>query len=134
VPELTKPTEFRMTTYNGKPAVAAISKAEKAPEIVLYLDPESKAPVGWDQGIGNDKASARFVDLSAGAPVRVEDLKWTPGPDLKPYQMPDFYKSLLKVGDPAPEFALNMPDGKTMSLKEALKGQKALLLNFWFYG
>lgn len=41
---------------------------------------------------------------------------------------------LLPVGKEAPNFTLPTPTGGRVSLTEALKGKKALLINFWFYG
>lgn len=40
----------------------------------------------------------------------------------------------MLVSRPAPDFSLPTPSGGTVSLKDALKGRKALLVNFWFYG
>jgi outer membrane lipoprotein-sorting protein len=40
---------------------------------------------------------------------------------------------LLTVGQDAPRFDLPTPQDKQISLTGALKGKKALLLNFWFY-
>lgn len=41
---------------------------------------------------------------------------------------------LLPVGKEAPNFTLPTPAGGQVSLTNALKGKKALLVNFWFYG
>jgi outer membrane lipoprotein-sorting protein len=41
--------------------------------------------------------------------------------------------ALLAVNAPAPSFSLPTPNGGTLTLPQALKGRKALLLNFWFY-
>jgi len=39
----------------------------------------------------------------------------------------------LKVGDPAPDFALKSPDGKTSFTLSALRGQKPVVLVFASY-
>jgi thiol-disulfide isomerase/thioredoxin/outer membrane lipoprotein-sorting protein len=41
---------------------------------------------------------------------------------------------LLKVGAKAPAFNLATPSGGKLSLAQALKGKKAVLVNFWFIG
>ncbi|HXG24256.1 MAG TPA: DUF2092 domain-containing protein [Chthonomonadales bacterium] len=41
---------------------------------------------------------------------------------------------LPPIGKEAPDFTLPTPTGGRVSLSEALKGKKALLVNFWFYG
>ncbi|MBB6049737.1 redoxin family protein [Armatimonas rosea] len=40
---------------------------------------------------------------------------------------------LLKVGTTAPAFNLGTPTGGKLSLAQALKGKKAVLVNFWFF-
>jgi len=43
-------------------------------------------------------------------------------------------RSLVPVGRQAPGFTLPTPAGGQLSLNSMLKGRKALVLNFWFYG
>lgn len=47
--------------------------------------------------------------------------------------MADLEAKLLKVGSKAPAFNLATPTGGKLSLAQALKGKKAVLVNFWFY-
>lgn len=47
--------------------------------------------------------------------------------------MPGLLAPLIPVGQPAPDFDLETPSGGRISLKDALRGKKALLLNFWFH-
>ncbi|MDE2126875.1 MAG: hypothetical protein KGJ62_09825 [Armatimonadetes bacterium] len=42
-------------------------------------------------------------------------------------------KSLVAIGAQAPPFQLPLPGGGDYSLKQALDGRKAVLVNFWFY-
>lgn len=46
----------------------------------------------------------------------------------------DFEANLLKIGTKAPAFSVNNPKGGKISLAQAMKGKKATLVNFWFYG
>jgi peroxiredoxin len=41
------------------------------------------------------------------------------------------YLSTLAVGAAAPDFTLNTPDGKSITLSEYLKGKKLVLIDFW---
>jgi hypothetical protein len=41
---------------------------------------------------------------------------------------------LIPVGKEAPNFTLPTPAGGQVALGELLRGKKALLINFWFYG
>lgn len=43
------------------------------------------------------------------------------------------YAAPLKPGTTAPKWTAKTPGGSTLSLRAALKGKKALLVNFWFY-
>jgi outer membrane lipoprotein-sorting protein len=60
--------------------------------------------------------------------------KWTPPKSAKLYEPPDFEKSLIAVGKAAPDFLLDQPGGGRLALSTAIKGKKATLVNFWFYG
>ena len=51
-----------------------------------------------------------------------------------PPTLDDYNKKLLPVGSMAPRFALSAPTGGKTTLADALKGKKAVLVNFWFYG
>jgi hypothetical protein len=43
------------------------------------------------------------------------------------------YAAPLKPGTVAPKWTAKTPEGPSLSLTAALKGKKALLVNFWFY-
>ena len=61
---------------------------------------------------------------NAGAPMpRVISMGWPPDE-----------KNLLPVGIEAPDFQLPRKGGGQLSLDDALKGKKAVLLSFWFAG
>lgn len=80
---------------------------------------------------------ARFSNLVLGGEIADSDFVFSPPAGYKRQEqpaMPDYDAKLLKVGSKAPDWTLKMPDGKTMTLTQALKGKKALILNFWFYG
>lgn len=51
-----------------------------------------------------------------------------------PTQQEDPSDFLLPVGKTAPAFSLPNPAGGNVSLSESLRGKKAILVNFWFYG
>lgn len=60
---------------------------------------------------------------------------YTPPADFKLFEQPDLNADLLAVDKEAPDFLLPQPGGGTqLSLSDARKGKKAVLVNFWFYG
>ena len=76
-------------------------------------------------------------NLRVDAPIDVARFRWTPPTTAKLYQPPtlaDLEKQLIPAGKTAPDFNLPAPGGGRIALSDALKGRKAVLVNFWFYG
>jgi hypothetical protein len=71
---------------------------------------------------------ARSVGLGA-----VALLLATTALTVRAYQYPQFEAKLLPAGKVAPDFNLPMPRGGQLSLTDARRGKKAVLVNFWFY-
>ncbi|MEP0766021.1 MAG: hypothetical protein HRF45_05695 [Fimbriimonadia bacterium] len=111
-------------------------------ELTVYVDTKTGLPVGAKQVMpsGTGDATERSVlvyvykDLKLDAPMKPEQFAWKPPGDAKPYEAPNYEAKLLAVGSQAPEFKLKTPSGGELSLAEAIKGNKATLVNFWFYG
>lgn len=53
---------------------------------------------------------------------------------LAPAQYDEILKGMVPVGKPAPAFTLEKASGGKVSLAQAVKGKKATIINFWFYG
>jgi len=49
-------------------------------------------------------------------------------------QSDDYSSKLVGVGKDAPNFTIPTPTGGQVSLTEATRGNKAVIVNFWFYG
>jgi hypothetical protein len=83
-----------------------------------------------------DKASTRTTWLKNIRLDRSTDPKrfaYAPPADFTLHEQPDLNKQLLAVGTDAPDFMLPQPGGGQLSLSDARKGKKAVLINFWFY-
>lgn len=85
--------------------------------------------IGQDITLANiqldpELAAERFV-----LPAGLEEAKAPAGGD----GMDALNAKLLKVGTTAPAFNLATPAGGKLSLAQALKGKKAVLVNFWFF-
>jgi outer membrane lipoprotein-sorting protein len=61
------------------------------------------------------------------------DFAFKPPAGAKAFEPPNFDASLLPVGSKAPDFELATPGGGRLSLSDARKEKKAVLVNFWFY-
>ena len=111
-------------------------------EMTVYLDTRSGLPVGakmvMPSGTGDATERSELVyvykDLKLDVSMKPEQFAWKPPADAKPYEPPNYEAKLLPVGAQAPQFTLKTPRGGELSLAEALKGNKATLINFWFHG
>jgi len=70
--------------------------------------------------------------LKLDAPMKAEQFAFNPPEGYQ--QAKGIDESLLAVGKEAPDFNLPLSAGGRIALSEALKGKKAVLVNFWFYG
>lgn len=48
--------------------------------------------------------------------------------------MAEYMKKMVPVGKPLPDFNLKLASSGSLTLKNAIKGKKATIVNFWFYG
>jgi outer membrane lipoprotein-sorting protein/peroxiredoxin len=62
------------------------------------------------------------------------DFSYTPPADAVLYDLSDPAGRLLPVGEKAYRFSVPAPVGNPLTLDGVLKGKKAVLINFWFYG
>jgi hypothetical protein len=103
-----------------------------APNATLYFGPS-----GLPEGVEftespQEKLTLWVRGIRLNAPLKPEQVAYTPPHDFTEPQTPD--KSMLPVGKEAPDFLLPRPGGNQLALTDALKGKKAVLVNFWFYG
>jgi outer membrane lipoprotein-sorting protein len=89
--------------------------------------------------LGNGRTATQTNTLSnikLNVKKKAADFEFKPPAGAKLFERPqenDFEASLLPVGKPAPDFELPTPTGGRLSLSDARKGKKAVLINFWFY-
>ena len=69
--------------------------------------------------------------LKVGVEIPTSEFAYEPPKEAKLYEPPK-RPELLAVGTTAPEFDLPTPQGGKLSLADARKGKKAVLINFWF--
>jgi outer membrane lipoprotein-sorting protein len=120
---------------NGKTYQVVLITAETAPKNrKLYI-----APNGWPEGMElsdveggvTQKITMWLKNVRVNAPLKAEEFAYAPPADFEMQKGAD--ESLLEVGKPAPSFQLPQPGGGQLSLEDARKGKKAVLINFWFY-
>ena len=123
------------TVFEGKRVIALVEEPKDIANlrIRILIDPELWLPVGSDQKLLDS------VDVYAYRNVRTDrhytpvDFAWAPPKGaIDGRKISSKRPKLLQVGDIAPDFELPLTNGKRISLREALKGKKGLLVNFWF--
>jgi len=119
--------------FEGKKVAALVQEPKDNPNLTLrtFIDPETWLPVGFEQKM-LDKVDV-FVYKNVRTDVRFTpaDFSWAPpkgAPDKSKVTAPN----PLQAGEKAPDFVLPLVDGRRISLSEALKGQKGVIVNFWF--
>ena len=73
-------------------------------------------------------------NIKLNAPKKAADFAFDPPRGAKLFEQPDYEAKLVPVGNLAPRFLAPAPTGGDVALTDALKGKKAVLVNFWFYG
>lgn len=124
-------------SFEGKEVYALIDEVEQMPGMVITLlvDTATWLPVAEKQESPQGKHLAKFLDVKLDEQFTPEQFVWTPPAGAKDLDKEKTGPSpLLPIGSPAPDFTAKSLAGETVSLKSALQGKKALLVNFWFYG
>jgi thiol-disulfide isomerase/thioredoxin/outer membrane lipoprotein-sorting protein len=85
--------------------------------------------IGQDIALANIQLDPELAAENFTLPAGLEEAKAPAGGD----GMEALNAKLLKVGTTAPAFNLATPAGGKLSLAQALKGKKAVLVNFWFF-
>jgi outer membrane lipoprotein-sorting protein/peroxiredoxin len=121
--------------FEGKRVFALVSEPKDIPNLRsrIFIDPETWLPIGSDQKMLDDVTILVYKNVKTDRQFVPADFTWAP-----PKGAVDGTKIItdspkpLQVGEIAPDFNLPLANGKNISLGDALKGKKALLVNFWF--
>jgi outer membrane lipoprotein-sorting protein len=133
---VTGPASYQ--TLDGRKLVAIPVKSVAIGSGTMLVDEVSLVPVLFRASVKGLDMTMSYSDVQIDGDMTAESFAWTPpkgSTEMKASAGQDDYtKNMLKVGSKAPNFNLKRPNGTKYSLNEALKGHKALLVNFWFYG
>jgi hypothetical protein len=101
----------------------------------LYIGPDKlvhRAEVVVKSGMMKGHSSEFSLhNIKTGQSLTATDFVFQTPKDAKPAE--DTYAKLIPVGKDAPNFTLPAPQSGQIALDEALKGKKAVIVNFWFY-
>ena len=137
VPGEPKPTLLAPETVDGqKYQVLGLDAKEPPMNIKLYVGPTKllqRMTVEMKRGDDVTKFAAALKNVKLNAPMTAAQFAYRPPRTAELYKEPDLNAKLVAVGKNAPDFDLATPSGGQVSLKEAVQGKKAVLVNFWFY-
>jgi outer membrane lipoprotein-sorting protein len=127
------PEKVEESTFGDKKAVAAALKAVNGvTQQTLFYDPETGLPVGAEIRSGQSVVTYRIKGVKLNEDLKPEIFAWQPPAGVKEFVFSG--GELLNEGAQAPNFTVKAVSGKEVSLAETLKKNKAVLINFWFYG
>ena len=130
--ETVEGTEYDVVKMSGTQPFTYTTRLFIAPsKLVTRMD------MVLTQGGQSAKLDAVLKNVKVDPPLADAAFAFAPpkGATLfKPPSLDDYNKNLLPVGSAAPRFALSSPTGGKVALDDILKGKKAVLVNFWFYG
>ena len=123
--------DYDVVQLRGKAQVAYVMELYIAPgKPITRIDAEitqGTRKAKWNIALNNVQMNSELADAAfIYPPPAVAKARSFPTLD-------DLNNKLLPVGSAAPRFALSTPAGSKISLADALKGKKAVLVNFWFY-
>jgi len=75
---------------------------------------------------------ADFSQVHLNQPIQAQKFAFTPDTQFSSSAAPNSASRLPAVGMLAPDFSLVAMNGKSLTLQEALRGKKAIYLDFWF--
>lgn len=124
--------EYQILEIQGGP--------EKTDLLRFYVSPD-KIITGFRATLKPDgremKLDAFLNNVKLGAELDEKLFAYTPPADFKLFDpakdQPNFEEKLIAVGKPAPKFTLTSSTGSKVSLADAVKNKRAVLINFWFY-
>jgi outer membrane lipoprotein-sorting protein len=117
--------------------VNVVTKSNPGLTVTLYISSDklvTRVNIGVKQGDQALSLDSTLKNVKLNTDLADADFAYKLPANAKEMQMPDYDAKLVKVGKPAPTFDLLKPNGGKVTLASALKGKKAVLVNFWFYG
>jgi outer membrane lipoprotein-sorting protein len=91
-----------------------------------------RAALAVPQGKQTTHLTAALSNVRTDLPLATASFAFQPPKTAQAAQESDDASKLIPVGKQAPQFSLPTPTGGHVALAEALKGKKAVLVNFWF--
>jgi len=123
-------------TVNGIPYDVLV-KTDDNSTVKLFVNPDkvvTRATIEIKQEKQVYTLGAELTNLKLNAPVTAADIAFTVPKTASLYKPPDYNSKLIPVGKLAEKFDLVALKGDHITLDDAARGKKAVLVNFWFYG
>jgi peroxiredoxin/outer membrane lipoprotein-sorting protein len=121
--------------FEGKRVIALVEEPKDIPNLRarIFIDPETWLPVGAEQKMLDDVTVYVYRNVQIDRHFTPADFAWLPPKGaIDDTKIKSDGPKPLQAGEVAPDFNLPLINGKYISLGDALRGKKALLINFWF--
>jgi peroxiredoxin/outer membrane lipoprotein-sorting protein len=128
-------TKAEEVMFEGKKAIVLTNEIKGAQTVTFrtFIDPETYLPVGAEQDFMGNVDTTVYKNIKVNIGLKPADFDWTPPKGVVDVATkPKTPAKFLEIGQVAPNFNVTLADGRKVTLDEALKGKKALLVNFWF--
>lgn len=115
-----------------------LERKESSQTLRIYISPEKliqRFKMSVDAGGQKIVQEIVLTKVLIDTELAAESLALPAGvEEARPEGMDALEAKLIPLGAKAPAFSLATPTGSKLSLTQALKGKKAVLVNFWFVG
>ena len=121
--------------FEGRRVIALVEEPKDIPNLRarIFIDPETWLPVGAEQKMLDDVTVYVYRNVQIDRHFTPADFAWLPPKGvIDDTKIKSDGPKPLQAGEVAPDFNLPLINGKYISLGDALRGKKALLINFWF--
>jgi len=122
-------TSYRVISITGTKPFTFTMKLFVSPDNVVTRMAAQISSSGQQQHL-----TAELHNVKLNQPLADTVFAYTPPANVQQAQVPDYEGKLVAVGKEAPNFTIPTPTGGQVSLAEAARGNKAVIVNFWFYG
>jgi len=128
---LTPTGDATRAKFGDRDCWAFPAKAPQGHEVTLYVGTEDLLPAGTIAKAGGQEFECRYSRIDT-RPISPTVLKFSPPRDARPYVPRDPRSGLVQPGGATPEVEGADLSGRTYRLRDALKGKRGALINFWF--
>lgn len=98
----------------------------------LFVDPETKLPLGWSITDATGKqANLKVTELKVDEALKPESFRWEPPRESRPSEQVELENQMITVGEVAPPVQFVRLDGQPFRMMDYLGRSRMTLVLFW---